>query len=74
MVELGYAMAREFRRNGYMAEALLAFLDWLYECPFCTGARLRILPSNFPSLKTARSCGFIQAGQEDIYFIYQYNF
>ena len=74
MVELGYAMAREFRRKGYMSEALLAFLDWLYECPFCTGARLRILPSNFPSLKTARSCGFIQAGQEDIYLIYLYHF
>lgn len=74
MVELGYAMAREFRRKGYMAEALLAFLDWLYECPFCTGARLRILPSNFPSVKTACSCGFTRAGQEDVYFIYQFNF
>lgn len=74
MVELGYAMAREFRRKGYMAEALLAFLDWLYECPFCFGARLRILPSNFPSIKTAQSCGFTRAGQEDIYVIYLYKF
>lgn len=74
VVELGYAIAREYRRMGYMTEALFAFLDWLYECPFCTGARLRILPANLPSLKTAESCGFFQTGQEDIYLLYLYEF
>lgn len=74
VVELGYAMAREYRRMGYMTEALMSFLDWLYECPFCAGAKLRILPANLPSLKTAESCGFFQVGQEDIYLVYLYEF
>ncbi len=73
-VELGYGMAKEYRRMGYMAEGLNAYLDWLYQCPFCRGARLRILSANFPSVKTAESCGFERAGQEDIYLIYVYRF
>lgn len=73
-MELGYGMAREYRRMGYMTEALETYLDWLYGWPFCRGARLRILPANLPSIKTAETCGFMLMGQEDVYLLYEYEF
>lgn len=71
-VELGYAMAREYRNQGYMKEGMTAFLDWLSLCPFCSGARLRILEANLPSVKVAEACGFVPAGKIDIYLLYLY--
>ncbi len=73
-VELGYAVARECRGNGYMTEALEGFLDWLYEFPFCKGARLSIRSANLPSVKVAEKCGFQYKKMQDIYRIYQYDF
>lgn len=72
-VELGYAVAREHRRNGYMTEALFGFLDWLYEWPFCSGATLSIRSANTPSLCVAEKCGFQFERIQDIYRIYRYN-
>ena len=71
-VELGYAVARECRRRGYMTEALLGFLDWLYECPACVGATLSIRGANLPSARVAEKCGFQFEGMRDIYRIYKY--
>lgn len=73
-VEIGYTMAKEYRNQGYMTEALLAFLDWLYEYPFCKGAKLLIRSANLPSRKVAENCGFLHQGREDIYEVYQYDF
>lgn len=72
-VELGYAIARECRNKGYMTEALLGFLDWLYECPACTGATLAIRGANLPSARVAEKCGFQYEGMRDIYKIYRYD-
>lgn len=74
MVEIGYAIAAEWRNHGYMREALDGFLDWLYEYDFCNGARLSIRSSNVPSLKVADNCGFVWKKTEDIYEIYEYMF
>lgn len=71
-VELGYAVARECRNKGYMTEALLGFLDWLYECPACVGATLAIRSANLPSVRVAEKCGFRFEGMRDIYRIYKY--
>lgn len=73
-VELGYAVAPEYRGKGYMTEALMGFLDWLYEFPFCNGARLSIRSANLPSIKVAEKCGFRYQKMEDIYRVYQYDF
>ena len=73
-VEIGYTMAEEYRNQGYMTEALLAFLDWLYEYPFCKGAKLLIRSANLPSRKVAENCGFLHQGREEIYEVYQYDF
>lgn len=73
-VEIGYALAREYRGYGYMTEALDAFLDWLYEFAFCTGAVLRIHASNAPSLRVAEYCGFRYEETADLYRVYRYVF
>lgn len=72
-VEIGYAVAKEFRRKGYMTEALLGFLDWLYEWQFCCGATLAIRSANVPSIRVAEKCGFQFEKMQDIYRIYRYN-
>lgn len=73
-VELGYVLAGEHRRNGYMREAMEGFLDWLYEYSFCNGARLFIRAANLPSIRLAESCGFSYVRTEDVYKVYQYDF
>ncbi|MBO5373146.1 MAG: GNAT family N-acetyltransferase [Lachnospiraceae bacterium] len=73
-VEIGYAIAGEEQGNGYMTEALEVFLDWLYEFPFCTGARLSIHNDNKPSIQVAKKCGFWYKEQKEAYRIYQYDF
>ena len=71
-VEIGYAIAREYRNCGYLTEALTGFLDWLYECPFCESATLAIRSANAPSARVAEKCGFQFEGMRDIYKIYRY--
>ncbi len=73
-VEIGYAVAGECRNKGYMTEALEGFLDWLYEYPFCNGAKLLIRSANAPSIRVAEKCGFQYEGMQDIYRIYRYLF
>lgn len=73
-VEIGYAMAKEYRNRGYMTEALEGFLDWLYDCPFCTGAFVAIRSANIPSVKVAENCGFTWEKRADLYEIYRYEF
>lgn len=73
-VEVGYAVAGEYRCRGYMTEALEGFLDWLYECPFCRGAKLLIRTANVPSVRVAEKCGFEYEGMQDIYETYRYLF
>lgn len=73
-VELGYAVAKEYRKKGYMTEALENFLDWLYEFPFCKGAILSIRSANIPSIKVAENCDFRYEKMQDIYKIYRYDF
>ena len=73
-VEVGYAIAKEYRSRGYMTEALEGFLDWLYEYPFCNGAKLLIRGVNAPSIRVAEKCGFEYEGMQDIYKVYRYLF
>lgn len=72
-VELGYAVAKECRNKGYMTEALMGFLDWLYECPACLGVTLAIRSANLPSARVAEKCGFYFDKMRDIYKIYRYD-
>ena len=73
-VELGYAVAEEYRNRGYMTEALNGFLDWLYQFPFCYGAKLSISEKNIASVKAAEHCGFCYQSAQNGFDIYRYQF
>ena len=56
--ELGYAMSKEYRRRGYMSEAVNAVCNHLFQNEHIKRIKLEILPDNLPSLGVARKCGF----------------
>ena len=56
--ELGYAMSKEYRRRGYMSEAVNAVCNHLFHNEHIKRITLEILPDNLPSLGVARKCGF----------------
>lgn len=56
--ELGYAMSKEYRRLGYMSEAVNAVCNHLFQNEYIKHITLEILPDNLPSLGVARKCGF----------------
>lgn len=56
--ELGYAMSKEYRRQGYMSEAVNAVCNHLFQNGYIKRITLEILPDNLPSLGVARKCGF----------------
>lgn len=58
VLELGYAMSKEYRRRGYMSEAVNAVCNHLFPNGYIKRITLEILPDNLPSLGVARKCGF----------------
>lgn len=72
--ELGYAIAKEHRGQGYLTEAMTEFLDWMYEWPFCSGAVLYIRKENHRSVRAAKRCGFLYEGMYGGYEVYRYVF
>ena len=56
--ELGYVLSKEYRRRGYMSEAVNAICDHLFLDETIWRVTLEILPDNLPSLGVARKCGF----------------
>lgn len=56
--KLGYAMSKEYRRRGYMSEAVNAVCNHLFQNEYIKRITLEILPDNLPSLGVARKCGF----------------
>ncbi len=56
--ELGYAMSKEYRRRGYMSEAVNAVCNHLFQNEYIKRITLEVLPDNLPSLGVARKCGF----------------
>ncbi len=56
--ELGYVLSKEYRRRGYMSEAVNAICNHLFLDKTIWRITLEILPDNLPSLGVARKCGF----------------
>lgn len=57
-IDVGYAMSKEYRRRGYMSEAVNAVCNHLFQNEYIKRITLEILPDNLPSLGVARKCGF----------------
>lgn len=56
--ELGYAISKNYRRQGYMTEAVKAICNHLFLNGTIKRVTLEILPENLPSLGVACKCGF----------------
>ena len=56
--ELGYALSKELRRQGYMSEAINAICDYLFQDESVKRITLEILNNNLASLGVARNCRF----------------
>lgn len=56
--ELGYALSKNFRKQGYMSEAVNAICDHLFRDESINRITLEILNNNLPSLGVARKCRF----------------
>lgn len=56
--ELGYVLSKEYRRRGYMSEAVNAICNHLFQNETIRRVTLEILPDNLPSIGVARKCGF----------------
>ena len=61
-VEIGYAVGRSFRRQGFAKEATLRLMRWAYENHRQRSFILSIAPENQASLALAYSMGFRDTG------------
>jgi RimJ/RimL family protein N-acetyltransferase len=64
MVEIGYAVVPELRRQGYAAAALTALLDRTAREPAVRTVRLSIAPANSVSRRLAVRQGFREVGEQ----------
>src|SRR4051812_39256397 len=64
MVEIGYAVDPEFRRQGYARAALLALLERAAGDPQIHTVRVTISPDNVASFELAQQFGFVKTGEQ----------
>ncbi|QKW10741.1 GNAT family N-acetyltransferase [Streptomyces sp. NA04227] len=64
MVELGYSVVPEHRRQGYARAILTAFLDRATAEPLVRKLRVTIRPDNTASLATISGFGFEKVGEQ----------
>ncbi len=64
MVEVGYAVDVEYRRQGYARAALAAMLDRAAHEPGVRVVRASVSPDNTPSLNLIAQFGFVQVGEQ----------
>jgi RimJ/RimL family protein N-acetyltransferase len=65
MVEVGYSIDPQFRRQGYARAALLALLDRAEREPGVTTVRASISPGNVASRNLVLSHGFLEVGEQE---------
>ena len=61
-VEIGYSMLREFRRQGYVTEALNALVPWVFTHNPVYSVCAQTYPHLAASIGVLRKCGFILDG------------
>lgn len=64
MVEIGYAIAPDFRRQGYARSALIELLRRAAADTAVTTVRATISPDNAASLATISGFGFVEVGEQ----------
>jgi ribosomal-protein-alanine N-acetyltransferase len=64
MLEIGYEVLPDYRRQGYAREAVLAMFRWAQRDPGVLRFRASISPKNVPSRRLVTGLGFIQVGSQ----------
>ena len=61
-VEIGYSVLKEFRRHGYVTEALNALVPWIFTHSPVSSVCAQTYPHLAASIGVLRKCGFILDG------------
>jgi RimJ/RimL family protein N-acetyltransferase len=61
-VEIGYSILKEFRRHGYITEAINAFVPWIFTYSPVHSVCAQTYPHLAASIGVLRKCGFIPDG------------
>jgi [ribosomal protein S5]-alanine N-acetyltransferase len=61
-VEIGYSILKEFRRRGYVTEAINAFLPWIFTYSPVQSLCAQTYPHLAASIGVLRKCGFVMDG------------
>jgi [ribosomal protein S5]-alanine N-acetyltransferase len=61
-VEIGYSILKEFRRNGYITEALNAFIPWIFTYSRVHAVCAQTYPHLAATIGVLRKCGFVMDG------------
>jgi RimJ/RimL family protein N-acetyltransferase len=61
-VELGYSILKEFRRHGYVTEALNALIPWIFTYSPVHSICAQTYPHLAASIGVLRKCGFVMDG------------
>jgi RimJ/RimL family protein N-acetyltransferase len=64
MVEMGYTVFEEYRRQGYGRATAQALIKESFQHPEVSTVRASISPDNLPSLKLLEPLGFTQTGEQ----------
>jgi len=64
MVEVGYTVRPQFRRQGFAEEAVRALFDWASRTHGIRRFRASVSPTDEPSLSLVRKLGFVQTGEQ----------
>ena len=64
MLEIGYKVFPEYRRQGYAREAVLAMLRWAQRDPSVRRFRASVSPDNLASRHLVTGLGFVEVGSQ----------
>jgi len=64
MIEIGYEVFPQYRRQGYAREAVLAMMSWVRRDPAVLRFRASVRPDNAPSRALVAGLGFTEVGSQ----------
>lgn len=64
VLEIGYKVFPQYRRQGFAREAVLAMLRWAQRYPGVHRFRASVSPENLPSRNLVTAIGFIEVGSQ----------
>lgn len=73
-VEIAYRIFEQFRRNGYMTEALDCILEWVKRQDFVKSIFAQTAQSNIPSWRILAKNNFEKVGEDELLFDWRLKF